>query len=111
MARTFVDARAVMEVKNRDGRMIYGNTIIHIEMKWNTYIFETTMESYVKDGALKAEFSNINMIGYYRHGGEKSKYFSFFEDNEIPKSVKDKFHVKIDELTKSLETFVNTPTW
>lgn len=111
MARTFVDSRSVMEVKNRDGRMIYGNAIINIATKSKSYQFEMTLEIYVRDNQLKLEISNINMNGYYGSGYELKKYFTYFEDESITKTVKDKFHIKINELTKSLETFVNTPTW
>ena len=96
-ARTFVDSRSVLEVKNRDGKMMYGNIIYQS--------VESTVEIYVKDGVIKLQFSNMNVVNLQR------EVIFYYENKNLSKKFREQYEQKLNEKMINLETFIKTPTW
>jgi hypothetical protein len=101
ISRTFVDSRSVLELKNREGKMLYANTILtsrNVSVK-------NTLEMYIKDDVIKVQLSNINVID------SKGNIIFFYENKNLNKKFKESFENKIQSLFVDLETFIKTPTW
>lgn len=101
IARTFVDSRSVLEVKNREGKMLYANTILTSR----NVSAKNSLEIYVKDDNLKIKLSDINIID------QKGNIIFFYEDKNLNKKFKESYEKKIQNLFLDLETFIKTPTW
>ena len=111
MARTFVDSRAVMEVKNREGKMMYNNAIVYIQPKSKYYKFSFTLEIHIKDNTLKCDISNIDMIGVQKSYFKTSNDHLYYEDSKMPMYLKNGFNSHIDDMLVSLEQYVKTEIW
>jgi hypothetical protein len=115
-AKTYVDSRAVLEVKNQPGKLFFGNSVHTYHYAGTCSIsWRYTTEIKIKDEALHYEISNIMLYKYdcpkistdvfYYYEYKKAKGFGFSNKWD---EMKEKINTDIDENLKSLETQVKS---
>lgn len=106
-AKTFVDSRAVLELKNRDGKQLYGNGILSLDSKSYSQKFKCTFEIYIKDNQLKCNVSDIDFF----HNDKYNDYniIAFYEFI-VPKAKKET-EEKINSILLDLEKSIKAPVW